>query len=251
VQCTACSPGYGCEGAPSVAVDTPCPAGKFSTGGVPCADCCAGHACGIMSRSATQVACAPGQWSVAGSGTCSPCRAGYACPALSVTATPAGGICPAGKYSEATSSVCNPCPAGFACERPGSAYADIVRCVALPGHECGGPGATNASGTPCKPGSVSVGGISAVCMLCPSGYACPFNGTSPALMMMCVEGTSSPPGSASCQPCAPGRYASATASESCEPCWKGSFCNGTGTEMPADCPFGFLCPEGSMYVVVE
>ncbi len=203
--CLSCPAGYYCAGGPmyydNVQAIT-CVAGKYSAdGAISCSNCAAG----TYNSEKAQTSCAPctsGSYSTIG--------------ALSCVYTSTS--CPVGTFAIAPSS-CSACPTGKF--NPSTGASSGLMCFEC---DAGTFGATTGLSSASCTGT------------CSAGFYCPA-GSSSATQNVCLAGTWSSPGAASCIPCAAGRFSaslSATDKASCASCPAGSFCP-AGSAFPKEC----------------
>jgi hypothetical protein len=249
-----CPPGAFC--APEAEAPTLCPAGTFlprpgSAFVGDCAPCAAGTASGARGAAAAR-ACAPcraGAFSLGGAAACTQCPAGRFSAGGGAASEEACLVCPAGTFSAPDGASCTPCPGGFYSIVAGASSLGACSFQCLPGYFCP-PGsntslpcpqhffstavlaASNATCTPCPPGSVTLAPGSSSCTAetfsCPPGQQPRVPGVAPTSPASCAPLVCPPPlrlaaGGGGCEGCAPG---SAGAPPNCT----------TG------CPAGAICP---------
>ena len=259
-NCTACAPGFYCNGTGEAVSSTPCYTGYICTGGafIPTPnDNVTGYICPVgrycREGALNPSLCEEGTFSnETGQGSCFECPQRYTCPAKGIV-NPT--ICPAGHYCAAGTNSPNgePCQPGTYSNVEGLAYEhECFPCP--PGKYCETPGLEVPTGD-CHSGYLCEGGASnAGLSRCPPGHFCE-NGTVNA--SQCPEGTIAPnPGlhaESECLPCPPGMYCSGRGQLNATGlCAGGYYCPDFAqviTDKPSDflCPPGHYCPQGSAH----
>jgi hypothetical protein len=274
--CGPASPGYHCNAGATDASGSPCPPGRYSTGGaVRCALCPQGRYGSEWGTPYNTCSgpCVASASAWCGLGAVSP--GGKYCPWTTGTATsqstfssactdscPAGWACPGdvpqyqcspGQYSIASSPVCLPCPAGkYGASSGQSSSACSGACSAPAGSACMA-GSTSAVGTVCPAGRYKSTAGATSCTLCNVGkWGGTANGTSAGACggtclaqpgWACLAGSSSSFGTQ----CPPGTY-SLQAATVCTACPAGTFGSSASMTWPAcsgNCSAGYACPAGS------
>ena len=273
--CEKCAAGSTCDGTSSSSV---CPAGKFSgVGATTCFNCGTSKLYSESGKSECST-CTSGSYTSGNTDetrtTCSACPAGYACDGSSklvlcvpgkysnklqtscvscgsdkmysaATAATKCEVCPTGSSTSGgdakTRTVCTACAAGSSCDGSNT----VTPCGA--DNKFSGPGRGECS--TCASGFRSTGGRAdkttrTGCISCSAGHKC--DGTS--LMVACLAGYFSGPGSGGCSECgANQKYSENSKAASCKTCPVGSFTEGgtTGREefTRTSCK---VCPDGSI-----
>ncbi|PIK35709.1 hypothetical protein BSL78_27465 [Apostichopus japonicus] len=226
-----------------------------------CSDCTPGYYCDNYAQTQPTAECNEGYYCPAGSDRSDQldCPAGYYCLNGTFDPTP----CPRGTYSndtnKAAASECYPCSGGFYCETEGltiptgecaegyycpdgTIYREPNNTFCPVGHYC--PGA-NSYPIPCQNNTYVNYTHAVICLDCPAGYFCKFQGEQEICPMgyVCPAGTgydliSCPRGTYSDQE---GLYDLSQ----CKPCDAGQYCDEEHLPTPtADCSAGYYCVFG-------
>jgi hypothetical protein len=210
-----CPAGYYCGGGSATGVETPCPAGTYSSTTrlslvSQCTSCDAGWYCGTPGLTAPTARCDPGFYCTGGSNVSAPTvgfSAGYVCSTLSgyglgcpayfnrtsnssygpsslyvaLSAAPVGmgDVCPAGHYCPLGSSAPTPCPpATFISTTNTPALSGCLACS--PGFLCPRSGTATPT-VPCPATQYCPGGNNASGITCPAGSRCTGGTSAPEL----------------------------------------------------------------------
>jgi hypothetical protein len=295
-RCPFCNPGF-YQPASGASQCLPCPVNTFqplegassSSACLPCPE--ATPSSQVASSSSLQciaVACARGNYSVAGHAPCSvPCPAGYFCELGSARACPAGTFnerfgsgdssaclsCAAGTASTATGvTACQACSAGYYQPHNGSLQcvpcpantfqvqtgaASLAQCVPCPPSSPSSPPASSSSlqcSAPlCPPGNYTLSSNTdrAPCqILCPVGSFCTLGIVRPCAVgtFNALEGRSS---SHDCLACPSGAASSTPGASSCPLCAAGFYQPAEGSLQCRACPSNTFQPRAGATTLAE
>ena len=216
-----------------------------TTANVTCAICPLGSYCPDPTTS-NVVACAPGQYCVAGSTAPAPCPAGLYCPNASAKiACPANSYCLSGSSAPTNCSVCNP---GYYRSVNCSATANTV----CPACSAGSTFTNTSNAAQCSScntcpgqhvGTACTASSDAVCSACAAGNYCP----SSSLVIPCIQGQYCPAGSTAPSQCAAG-YVCSIDTTTQTPCTLGNYCP-QNTTTAVQCLVGYFCPNTSSQIL--
>ncbi|GMI30328.1 hypothetical protein TeGR_g14640 [Tetraparma gracilis] len=228
-----------------------CAWGEFSPAGASaCSSCPAGYVC----AGGTTTACDAGTYSSGGS-NCNSCEVGYKCPGASdhtlcsagsyqnETAQDECKACPGGKLqADEGASLCNECPAGYFCPEGSKTtieYYDRAAndCFACPAGKFSTSGAQSIDGCEdCTRGFVSREPGMGYCDPCtPGKHASADN----AACTACEAGTYSGVAAFECEGCEAGKYAGSSNSDTCVTCADNKDTDGTEGNSECMCKGGF------------